>query len=72
MAGAIFVLRYNNSSTEFAESFLASTDFEMDMLRQLARRLNLAASGRSKSDLISLITRQLSSTLSICSTNSAW
>lgn len=59
MAGAIFVLRYNNNPTEFAEAFLASTDFEMDMLRQFARRIDLAASGRSKSELINLITRQL-------------
>jgi len=59
MAGAIFVLRYNNNPTEFAEAFLASTDFEMDMLRQIARRIDLLATGRSKSDLINLITRRV-------------
>lgn len=59
MAGAVFVIRYTNNSDQFAEAFLASADFEMDVLRKLARQVGVSAGSNSKADLINLITRNI-------------
>jgi len=59
MGSAVFVLRYNLESGAFAQSFLASPDFDLDSLKEISRHFGVRASSSSKSDLVTLIIRQI-------------
>lgn len=55
MGSSVFVLKYAGNEKQFAESFLTSADFDMEGLREIARRMGLGSTGRSKAETASLI-----------------
>lgn len=59
MAGSVFILKYIGDVKRFAESFFASTDFEMATLKNIAHSIGVRQTARSKSDLITLLTRKM-------------
>lgn len=55
MGSSVFVLKYVGNARQFAESFLASADFDIEGLREIARRVGVAGTGRTKIEVVDLI-----------------
>ena len=59
MAGAVYVLRYQDDINQFTNAFLQSSDFEIEVLKQVMRRFGVITNFKTKADIVSQLTQYL-------------